>query len=135
MYSAARASLPSSLQMCADCCPFTPLLISKMCRYPRTAADSPNVYLHCILGRSKASFAPTALLSISPHIGNAFMPAQFSTIPTSFSTAFSGDSSKLAVASQEGVVVVWDAWSMKPLRVFHMDKSRVSRSRSSMSYY
>ena len=45
----------------------------------------------------------------------------------SFSTAFSGDGSKFAVASQEGLVAVWDVRSTKPLKVFETDKSRTPR--------
>ena len=49
-----------------------------------------------------------------------------SSIPASFSSAFSADGSKFAVASQEGVVVVWDVRSTKPLKVFGTDKSRTT---------
>jgi hypothetical protein len=48
-----------------------------------------------------------------------------SSLAASFSTAFSLDGSKYAVASQEGVLVVWDVRSTKPLKVFQTDKSRV----------
>ncbi|KAL1949559.1 hypothetical protein VTO73DRAFT_8440 [Trametes versicolor] len=88
--------------------------------------DSPDVYLHRITGGSRISFAPIATLSLSSYIqqshSSAFAPV--SSVPASFSTSFSADGSKFAVASQEGVVVVWDVRSTKPLKVFHTDKSR-----------
>ncbi|KAI0359788.1 hypothetical protein OH77DRAFT_1393943 [Trametes cingulata] len=88
--------------------------------------DSPDVYLHRITGGSRISFAPIARLSLSSYIQQAHAGgvAPLSSVPASFSTAFSADGSKFAVASQEGVVVVWDVRSTKPLKVFHTDKSR-----------
>lgn len=44
----------------------------------------------------------------------------------SFSTAFSSDGTKYAVASQEGVVAIWDVRSSKPMKTFNTDKSRIS---------
>ncbi|KAH9847650.1 WD40-repeat-containing domain protein [Lenzites betulinus] len=90
--------------------------------------DSPDVFLHRITGGSRLSFAPIATLSLSAHIEQAHAGgfAPVSSVPASFSTAFSADGSKFAVASQEGVVVVWDVRSTKPLKVFRTDKSRTS---------
>ncbi|KAI0833580.1 WD40-repeat-containing domain protein [Trametes gibbosa] len=90
--------------------------------------DSPDVYLHRITGGSRISFTPIATLSLSAHIEHAHAggSAPVSSVPASFSTAFSADGSKFAVASQEGVVVVWDVRSTKPLKVFRTDKTRAS---------
>ncbi|KAI9066238.1 hypothetical protein FKP32DRAFT_1610143 [Trametes sanguinea] len=90
--------------------------------------DSPDVYLHRITGGSKITFTPIAKLSLSSYIQESHVGGltPVSSIPASFSTAFSADGSKFAVASQEGVVVVWDVRSTKPLKVFHTDKSRAS---------
>ncbi|KAI0367944.1 hypothetical protein BV20DRAFT_520546 [Pilatotrama ljubarskyi] len=88
--------------------------------------DSPDVYLHRITGGSRISFTPISKLSLSSYIQQAHTGgvAPVSSVPASFSTAFSADGSKFAVASQEGVVVVWDVRSTKPLKVFHTDKNR-----------
>ena len=72
--------------------------------------DSPDVYLHRITGGSHITFSPIATLSLSSYIQHSHDSvsglSQVSSIPASFSTAFSADGSKFAVASQEGVVVV-----------------------------
>jgi hypothetical protein len=47
-----------------------------------------------------------------------------STFAASFSTAFSSDGMKFAVASQAGVLAVWDVRSSKPMKVFQTDKWR-----------
>lgn len=47
-----------------------------------------------------------------------------SSLAASFSTAFSSDGMKFAVASQEGVIAVWDVRSTKPIKVIQTDKSR-----------
>ena len=90
--------------------------------------DSSDVHLHRITGGSRLSFAPIATLSLSAHIQHSHDASgglsQVSSIPASFSTAFSADGAKFAVASQEGVVVVWDVRSTKPLRVFSTDRAR-----------
>ena len=44
-------------------------------------------------------------------------------LAASFSTAFSADGAKFAVASQEGVVAVWDVRSTKPMKVFQTNKT------------
>ncbi|KAI0775130.1 WD40-repeat-containing domain protein [Trametes elegans] len=90
--------------------------------------DSPDVYLHRIKGGSRISFTPIAKLSLEAHIQQSHSGglAPVSSVPASFSTSFSADGSKFAVASQEGVVVVWDVRSTKPLKVFHTDKSRTA---------
>ena len=90
--------------------------------------DSPDVYIHRITGGSRISFTPIATLSLSPYIQQTHTSgySPVSTIDASFSTAFSADGSKFAVASQEGVVVVWDVRSTKPLKVFQTDKTRAT---------
>ncbi|KAI0289717.1 hypothetical protein BC826DRAFT_1030078 [Russula brevipes] len=45
-------------------------------------------------------------------------------LPASFCTAFSPSGSKFAVASQEGMVAVWDVRSRKPMKVFTTDRGR-----------
>ncbi|KAI8969487.1 WD40-repeat-containing domain protein, partial [Trametes punicea] len=102
-----------------------------------SVGDSPDVYLHRITGGSKITFTPIAKLSLSAYIQESHVGGltPVSSIPASFSTAFSADGYKFAVASQEGVVVVWDVRSTKPLKVFHTDKSRatVPSGRGTMS--
>ncbi|PCH42108.1 hypothetical protein WOLCODRAFT_137703 [Wolfiporia cocos MD-104 SS10] len=94
--------------------------------------DSPDVYLHRISGSSRITVSPISTLSLSPYISSSSSYSSFSsgpssaTAPASFCTAFSSDGSKFAVASQEGVVVVWDVRSTKPLKVFQTDKTRTS---------
>ncbi|TBU45726.1 hypothetical protein BD309DRAFT_859683 [Dichomitus squalens] len=94
--------------------------------------DSPDVYLHRITGGSRITFSPIATLSLSSYIQHSHEAtgglSQVSSIPASFSSAFSADGSKFSVASQEGVVVVWDVRSTKPLKVFNTDKSRAGFS-------
>lgn len=94
--------------------------------------DSPDVYLHRITGGSRITLSPIVTLSLSSYIQHSHEStgglSQVSSIPASFSTAFSADGSKFAVASQEGVVVVWDVRSTKPLKVFSTDKSRTTLS-------
>lgn len=70
-------------------------------------------------------------VTLSPIATYCLPTPDYSTIPhpsdslvASFSTAFSSDGSKFAVASQEGVVAVWDVRSSKPLKVCHTDKMR-----------
>ncbi|KAI0081001.1 hypothetical protein K474DRAFT_1657182 [Panus rudis PR-1116 ss-1] len=91
-----------------------------------SVGDSPDVYLHRITGSSTLSFSPIAKLSLSPYINTTPSIYASTTTPTvaSFSTAFSSNGSKFAVASQEGVVVVWDVRSTKPLKVIQTDKNR-----------
>jgi hypothetical protein len=99
--------------------------------------DSPDVYLHRVTGGARVTFSPIMKLSLSPYIaitptytyaGYGLYPSYQSNnaVPASFSTAFSADGSKLAVASQDGVVVVWDVRSTKPLKVIQTDKERSS---------
>ncbi|KAK7682499.1 hypothetical protein QCA50_014299 [Cerrena zonata] len=101
-----------------------------------SVGDSPDVYLHRISGGARLSFTLVNKFSLSPYI-NAPMASSYnhpyssSAVPASFSTAFSANGSKFAVASQEGVVVVWDVRSTKPLKVIQTDKSRSSEGLSS----
>ncbi|KAI0342612.1 hypothetical protein BDW22DRAFT_1357059 [Trametopsis cervina] len=97
-----------------------------------SVGDSPDVFLHRITGGAHVKFSQMMKLSLSPYI-TAFpsysygSPSQFhgpTPVPASFSSSFSANGSKFAVASQEGVVVVWDVRSTKPLKVIQTDKSR-----------
>ncbi|TCD64005.1 hypothetical protein EIP91_004673 [Steccherinum ochraceum] len=96
-----------------------------------SVGDSPEIFLHRITGGSRISFTPICTLSLSNYINTPsylFNPNAYanSAVAASFSTAFSANGSKFAVASQEGVVVVWDVRSTKPLKVIQTDKSRRS---------
>lgn len=92
-----------------------------------SVGDSSKVYLHQIKGGSQISFSPIATLTLPPANLSPFMYPS-SSLAASFSTAFSSDGSKYAVASQEGVLVVWDVRCTKPLRVFQTDKTRLPAS-------
>ena len=102
-----------------------------------SVGDSPDIYLHRITGGAHVTFTPMAKLSLEPYIttvsnysyGGVYLPHNnYPGVPASFSTAFSSNGSKFAVASQEGVVVVWDVRSTKPLKVVQTDKTRSSGS-------
>lgn len=92
------------------------------------------MYLHRITGGAHVRFTQMTKLSLSPYITTfptyaygLYSPYQSSTpVPASFSASFSANGSKFAVASQEGVVVVWDVRSTKPLKVVQTDKSRTA---------
>lgn len=86
-----------------------------------SVGDSNKVYFHQINGGSQISFTPITTLTIPPPDTSSYPSPS---LTAAFSTAFSGDGSKFAVASQEGVVAVWDVRSTRPLKVFHTDKSR-----------
>ncbi|EGN98621.1 hypothetical protein SERLA73DRAFT_181173 [Serpula lacrymans var. lacrymans S7.3] len=88
-----------------------------------SVGDSPQIYLHQLNGGSRIKFTPIMSLSVPPPDVNLHSS---SALAASFSTAFSGDGMKFAVASQEGVVAVWDVRSSKPLKVLQTDKSRLS---------
>lgn len=66
------------------------------------AGDTPSVYLYQIEGGANVTFSPSATYK------SVFSDA-------AFSTAWSSDGSKYAVASQSGTVKVWDVRSSKPL--------------------
>lgn len=91
-----------------------------------TVGDSSQVHLHHLSGSSRLSFTRIGTLSLPllahPH-PNSYQSASQCT-PASFSTAFSRNGSKFAVACQDGMVVVWDVRSSKPLKVIETNKSR-----------
>ena len=101
-----------------------------------SVGDSPDIYLHRIIGGSRIAFTPISKLSLSSYINtpsylhNPYAYAN-SAVAASFSTAFSANGSKFAVASQEGVVVVWDVRSTKPLKIIQTDKTRRTSERTS----
>lgn len=68
-------------------------------------------------------FDPITTLSVPPADPSSLYFT--SNLAASFSTAFSANGTKFAVASQEGAVVIWDVRSSKPLKVFQTDKARV----------
>ncbi|KAJ6620062.1 hypothetical protein B0H10DRAFT_1115965 [Mycena sp. CBHHK59/15] len=91
-----------------------------------TVGDSSKVLLHRLTGGAQITASPIAAVTLPA----TPFPALFSSpaLAASFSTAFSADGSKFAVAAQEGVVAVWDVRSTRPLRVFHTDKGRSGAS-------
>lgn len=95
-----------------------------------SVGDSPKVYLHRLTGGARISFTPITTLAIPPP---DISPLNYSSssLAASFSTAFSSNGTKFAVASQEGVVVVWDVRSSKPLKIFQTDKTRLPPSKGS----
>ncbi|KAI5897993.1 uncharacterized protein SCHCODRAFT_02610813 [Schizophyllum commune H4-8] len=91
-----------------------------------TIGDSNEVNLHRMSGGSRVTFSPISTLTIPPSLD---LPSKYrpNALTASFSSAFSADGSKFVVASQEGVVAVWDVRSTRPLKVFHTDKTRVPK--------
>ncbi|KAI0052340.1 hypothetical protein FA95DRAFT_1483919 [Auriscalpium vulgare] len=92
-----------------------------------SVGDSPHVYLHGLTGGARITFTPLAQLTL-PSFDHA-SPYISSTGPASFSTAFSASGTKFAVASQEGMVAVWDVRSRKPMKVYQTDRSRAPAGR------
>ena len=78
-------------------------------------------------GGSRITFTPLAQLTLPPFDPHpsAHLVHNGSALPASFCTAFSPSGSKFAVASQEGMVAVWDVRSRKPMKVFTTDRSRL----------
>ncbi|KAI9511910.1 hypothetical protein F5148DRAFT_1167363 [Russula earlei] len=91
-----------------------------------SVGDSPQVYLHGMTGGARITFTPLAQLTLPPFDSPSSVHPLHSAgaLPASFSTAFSPSGSKFAVASQEGMVAVWDVRSRKPMKVFTTDRSR-----------
>ncbi|KAF5374450.1 hypothetical protein D9615_009123 [Tricholomella constricta] len=88
-----------------------------------SVGDSAKVYLHRMTGGARITFLPLATLKLPPPAASSMNYASTS-LTASFSTAFSADGSKFAVASQEGLLAVWDVRSSKPMKVFQTEKSR-----------
>ncbi|KAJ2917337.1 hypothetical protein MD484_g3045, partial [Candolleomyces efflorescens] len=88
-----------------------------------SVGDSNKVYIHSIRGGATVSFSHIVTYSL-PSPDYSAIPSPSGSLVASFSTAFSGDGLKFAVASQEGVVAVWDIRSSKPLKVVHTEKTR-----------
>ncbi|KAJ7067348.1 hypothetical protein C8F01DRAFT_1121014 [Mycena amicta] len=86
-----------------------------------SVGDSSKVFLHRLTGGGYVTATPIATLTLPPSPPNPYAsPA----LVASFSTAFSADGSKYAVASQEGSVAVWDVRSTRPIKVYSTDKTR-----------
>jgi len=94
-----------------------------------SVGDSPQVYLHRLSGGSRLTFTPITTLTLPPPDASSLCYSS-SSLAASFSTAFSSNGTKFAVASQEGAVVIWDVRSSKPLKVFQTDKTRMPSSKS-----
>lgn len=92
-----------------------------------SVGDSPKVYLHHLSSSSRLTFTPITTLTLPPPDGTLYYT---SSLAASFSTAFSSNGTKFAVASQEGSVVVWDVRSSQPLKIFQTDKTRMPAGRS-----
>jgi len=87
-----------------------------------SVGDSSKIYFHYMRGGDPVTFEHVnTLVSPSPDSSPLLYP---SSLAASFSTAFSSDGMKFAVASQEGVVAVWDVRSTKPMKVIQTDKHR-----------
>ncbi|PPQ92602.1 hypothetical protein CVT25_007294 [Psilocybe cyanescens] len=89
-----------------------------------SVGDSSKIYFHQITGGAHISFTPIHTLAIPPPEHSPLSAFHSASLAAAFSTAFSGDGSKFAVASQEGVVAVWDVRSSRPMRVWQTDKTR-----------
>ena len=78
-------------------------------------------------GGARITFSPLAQLTLPPFDSHssAHPMHNANALPASFCTAFSPSGSKFAVASQEGMVAVWDVRSRKPMKVFTTDHSRL----------
>ncbi|KAI6155295.1 WD40-repeat-containing domain protein [Pisolithus tinctorius] len=85
-----------------------------------SVGDSPRIYLHQLTGGARITFNPIVTLNVPPPDTRLYSAS----LAASFSTAFSADGMKFAVASQEGVVAVWDVRSTKPMKVIQTDKTR-----------
>ncbi|KAJ7145059.1 hypothetical protein C8R43DRAFT_549764 [Mycena crocata] len=95
-----------------------------------SVGDSSKVFLHRLTGGAHVTASPIAALTLPPTPNPFFSPA----LVASFSTAFSADGSKYAVAAQEGSVAVWDVRSTRPLKVFHTDKTRGCHANGSTTW-
>ncbi|KAI0034745.1 hypothetical protein K488DRAFT_83697 [Vararia minispora EC-137] len=92
-----------------------------------SVGDSPHVYLHALTAGARITFQPLMTLTLPSHApfsSSPYLSSSSVSGPASFSTAFSACGTKFAVASQEGLVVVWDVRSTKPLKVYHTDRTR-----------
>lgn len=119
-----------------------------------SVGDDSNIHLHALSGGARVSFSRIATLSLplsspsssrvsspyspySPYASSYFPsyspPPHITSLTAAFSSAFSADGTKFAVASQEGCVAVWDVRSLNasPLRVFHTKRNRPHSRRSS----
>ncbi|KAJ8594288.1 hypothetical protein M405DRAFT_918131 [Rhizopogon salebrosus TDB-379] len=79
-----------------------------------SVGDSPRIYLHSLSGNAQLTFNHTTPLHVPPPTASHLFP-----IAASFSTAWSADGLKFAVACEEGVIAIWDVRSTKPMKVLH----------------
>ncbi|KAG1722228.1 uncharacterized protein EDB91DRAFT_1038236, partial [Suillus paluster] len=68
-----------------------------------SVGDSPRIYLHSLSGSAQLAFNRITTLQVPPPVS----VHPFSLV-ASFSTAWSADGLKFAVACQEGVIAIWD---------------------------
>ncbi|KAG6332767.1 hypothetical protein ID866_6323 [Astraeus odoratus] len=119
-----EGAAPKEIRLCGSLKLEEPVNHSSISPDGRTllsVGDSPKVYLHHLTGGGRITFSPIVTLHIPPPDTRFYSAA----LTASFSTAFSADGMKFAVASQEGVVAVWDVRSTKPVKVVQTDKSRL----------
>ncbi|OJA16025.1 hypothetical protein AZE42_04281 [Rhizopogon vesiculosus] len=88
-----------------------------------SVGDSPRIYLHSLSGGAQLAFDRTSTLHVPPSI-----PPNHYSFTASFSTAWSADGLKFAVACQEGVVAIWDIRSTKPMKVLYTSRARGDNS-------
>ncbi|KIY72457.1 hypothetical protein CYLTODRAFT_417856 [Cylindrobasidium torrendii FP15055 ss-10] len=91
-----------------------------------SVGDSSKVFLHRLTGGSHVNISPISTMPIPSPDTPSLPYSANGALVASFSTAFSSDGTKYAVASQEGVVAVWDVRSSKPMKTFNTDKTRIS---------
>lgn len=82
-----------------------------------SVGDSPRIYLHSLSGSARLSFNRITTLHVPP-------PISIHPLIASFSTAWSADGLKFAVACQEGVIAIWDVRSTTPMKVLHTSRAR-----------
>ncbi|KXN86090.1 hypothetical protein AN958_10566 [Leucoagaricus sp. SymC.cos] len=87
-----------------------------------SVGDSSKIYFHHMRGGDPVTFEHIHNLILPPPDSSPMLNP--SSLAASFSTAFSADGMKFAVASQEGVLAVWDIRSTKPMKVIQTDKHR-----------
>lgn len=87
-----------------------------------SVGDSSKIYFHHMRGGDPITFEHIHNLVLPPPDSSPILYP--SSLAASFSTAFSHDGMKFAVASQEGVLAIWDIRSTKPMKVIQTDKHR-----------
>ena len=114
--------------------PFLSVSISPDGRTLLCVGDTPEAYLFDISPGPKVTFSPLATYALPPPPPSALRsspthpPPPFRSLAC-FTTAWSADGLKFAVASQEGQLCVWDVRSARPLFTFWTTWRRNSTGR------